>query len=312
MILKYLKNNYWYLIFPFLSFSLLYFTASFFILENKKIILELGSYNLLSLIFTFIIVTLHSIAINNLIYEKDVIKKPNFVIAFVFILLNTPFFINLEMVVLSFSLLFFLQYLLNLYRKKNPLSLVFNASIILSVLSIFFGDILLLFPLIFISLIIFRNIHWRCVILSIISLFVPYLFLWTYQFLFDLNFYFPSLTFSYNAAVFSFIDLDLHQQIWGSVLIIVVILSGLEIFNWLFKKSIRSRESFSIILFYLMIGLLVFIFSNNVDSIYLVITPLSIVIANFFVYSKNYRVSEILFLLFLFSSIFYRVSMINM
>ena len=334
MTLKLLKNSYWYLIIIFLAFSIMFFLSSYFTIDYQKIISEFTFYHLLLLFITFIIVTFHSIGLNNLIYEKDVIKKPNFVLAFIFLILNTPFTfvsilqdegkseftdiqsstLNIEpkMVVFSFALLFFLNYLLKLYKQKKPFSIVFNSSIILSILSIFFSHVLLLFPLIFISAIIFRNIDWRCLIISIIALIVPYFFLWTYQSLYNIEFYFPNFHFSYSLVSFSFMDLNLYQKIWFYILTLVIILSISELFRWIYKKSIRSRDSFSIIVFYLIISITVFLFSNNLDSVYLILTPLSIIIANFFVYSKQTIITEIIFTLFLFSSIFYRVSMINM
>ena len=99
---------------------------------------------------------------------------------------------------------------------------------------------------------------------------------------------------------------------WYSILSLVGILSIYELFRWMYKKSIRSRESLTIILFYLLISILVFLFTKNTDSIILIFTPLSIIIGNFFVYYKKERVGGFIFLLFLFSSVFYRLSMINM
>ena len=91
MTLKLLKNSYWYLIIIFLAFSIMFFLSSYFTIDYQKIISEFTFYHLLLLFITFIIVTFHSIGLNNLIYEKDVIKKPNFVLAFIFLILNTPF-----------------------------------------------------------------------------------------------------------------------------------------------------------------------------------------------------------------------------
>jgi len=314
MILKSLKNSHSYLIVTLILFSLFFFTSSYFNKEFKNIPQIFQYFSIFILVLSFLFTTFFSIALNNLIYEKDVIKKPNFVLAFVFLLLNTPFVINYKMIIFSFLLLLFLNNLLKLYKQKQPYSIVFNAGIILSLLSFYIPHTLILFPLIILSTLIFRNINWRIIVISILSLLVPYLFVWTYQLFFhpDPNLFFPIFNFKYISINFDISFYPLHQQIWFSALAIVVLFSVFELFKWMYKKSIRSRESFTIIIFFLLISIFIFLFTKNIESVFLVFIPLSIIMANFFVYYKKSRLSEFIFILFLFSSVFYRLAMINM
>ena len=298
MILKSLKNSHSYLIILFLLFSIFFFVPSFFTSQFQDIENKL----------TFF----HSVGLNNLIYDKDIIKKPNFVLAFVFLLLNTTFVTNHKMMLISFVLLFFLNFLLQLYKQKQPFSIVFNAGILLSILSFYLPNILLLFPIILISTLIFRNINWRINTISILSLFVPYFFLWSYQIFTETELYFPVFEFNFKLFNFSIEELELHQKIWFSVLSLVSLLSFFEIFRWMYKKSIRSRESFTIIILYFLFSVFIFLFSGKEESVILIVTPLSVIIGNYFVYHIKIRWSEFIFFLFLFSSIFYRITMINM
>lgn len=312
MILKHLKNSHSYLMILFIIFCLLFFSTSFFTEKFQNIENIFPFYSVCVLLCCCVITCFHSIGLNNLVYEKDVIKKPNFVTAFVFLLLNTTFVTNHEMILFSFVLLFFLYYLLSLYKQKQPYSLVFNAGLIISLLSFYLPNILVFVVLILISSIIFRNINWRIIFLSILPLFVPYFFLWTYQIINGDSLYFADIEFSLTNLNFNVILLNFHEMFWYSILSLVSILSIYELFRWMYKKSIRSRESFTIIVFYLLISILVFLFTKNTDSIILIFTPLSIIIGNFFVYYKKERVGGFIFILFLFSSVFYRLSMINM
>jgi len=312
MILKSLKNSHSYLIVALILFCLFFFTSSYFTPEFKKIMEFPPYFSIFILVLSFLLTTFFSISLNNLIYEKDVIKKPNFVLAFVFLLLNAPFVINYKMILFSFLLLLFLNNLLKLYKQKQPYSIVFNAGIILSLLSFYIPHTLILFPLIILSTLIFRNINWRIIVISILSLLVPYLFVWTYQLFFHQELLFPIFNFKYISINFEISFYPLHQQIWFSVLAIVVLFSVFELFRWMYKKSIRSRESFIIIIFFLLISIFIFLFTKNIESAFLVFIPLSIIMANFFVYYKKSRLSEFIFILFLFSSVFYRLSMINM
>jgi hypothetical protein len=310
MILKSLKNSHSYLIVIFLIFSVIFFTLIFFTKEFQNIETNNVLYPSLILFSVFLITTFHCIGLNNLIYEKDVIKKPNFVVGMVYLLLTTPFINNLQMVIFSFGLLYFLYSLLEMFKKKKPFSLAFNSSIILSIISIFFPNILLLFPLIIIALIIFGNIDWRCFVISLVAIIVPYLFLWTYQSVTNDTLLMPNIELEFQFKLLKIPDFSISEILWFSVLGIIILRSVLELFLWMYKKSIRSRSSFFLISFYLLFSVLIFLFSKNSESVFLIICPLSIIISNFFVYFKYSKISEFLFLLLLFSSIFYRVSMI--
>ena len=312
MILKSLKNSHSYLIILFLLFSILFFIPSFFTSQFQNIENKFPFYSILLVVISAILTFFHSIGLNNLIYDKDIIKKPNFVLAFVFLLLNTTFVTNHKMMLISFVLLFFLNFLLQLYKQKQPFSIVFNAGILLSILSFYLPNILLLFPIILISTLIFRNINWRINTISILSLFVPYFFLWSYQIFTETELYFPVFEFNIKLFNFSIEELELHQKIWFSVLSLVSLLSFFEIFRWMYKKSIRSRESFTIIILYFLFSVFIFLFSGKEESVILIVTPLSVIIGNYFVYHIKIRWSEFIFFLFLFSSIFYRITMINM
>ena len=312
MILKSLKNSHSYLIILFLLFSILFFIPSLFTSQFQNIENKFPFYSILLVVISAILTFFHSIGLNNLIYDKDIIKKPNFVLAFVFLLLNTTFVTNHKMMLISFVLLFFLNFLLQLYKQKQPFSIVFNAGILLSILSFYLPNILLLFPIILISTLIFRNINWRINTISILSLFVPYFFLWSYQIFTETELYFPVFEFNFKLFNFSIEELELHQKIWFSVLSLVSLLSFFEIFRWMYKKSIRSRESFTIIILYFLFSVFIFLFSGKEESVILIVTPLSVIIGNYFVYHIKIRWSEFIFFLFLFSSIFYRITMINM
>ena len=312
MILKSLKNSHSYLIILFLLFSIFFFVPSFFTSQFQYIENKFPFYSIFLIVISAILTFFHSIGLNNLIYDKDIIKKPNFVLAFVFLLLNTTFVTNHKMMLISFVLLFFLNFLLQLYKQKQPFSIVFNAGILLSILSFYLPNILLLFPIILISTLIFRNINWRINTISLLSLFVPYFFLWSYQIFTETELYFPVFEFNFKLFNFSIEELELHQKIWFSVLSLVSLLSFFEIFRWMYKKSIRSRESFTIIILYFLFSVFIFLFSGKEESVILIVTPLSVIIGNYFVYHIKIRWSEFIFFLFLFSSIFYRITMINM
>jgi len=248
---------------------------------------------------------LQSVGLNNLIYEKDVIKKNNLVLAPVFLLLGTPFISHLDEWIISFLLLFYLNILFSAYQKDKPFTESFNANFLLGTIGIFYSKILLLFPLIIVVFLTFRNMSIRSVIISLMGLMMPFLFYWAYTFFFD-------VPFSFSLPVYSFVspsipvlnNLSYAEITWYFLLAFILLFSFLELLFWLYKKSIRSRKSFLVILSYFCLLMCI----DVTDSYYLVLTPIAIIVANFFVYSKRGRFAEILFFLFILSSIYYRIS----
>jgi len=256
-------------------------------------------------VLSFFLPLFQSVGLNNLTYEKDVIKKNNLVLAPIFILLGTPYISNLDGWIISFTLLFYLNTLFSAYQKDRPFSHSFNANFILGLIGIFYSEILLLFPLIIVVLIIFSNLSLRSFIISLMGLFIPLLFYKIYTTLFSIEFSLDVPMYSFSLPIIPTIkNIANSQIIWYSLLILIILFSFIELFFWLYKKSIRSRKSYIIILFYLLI--LIFIDVN--DSYYLFLSPIAIIVANFFVYSNRTLLTEILFVLFIVSSIFFRIS----
>jgi hypothetical protein len=92
-------------------------------------------------------------------------------------------------------------------------------------------------------------------------------------------------------------------------LFIISLLSFIELFQWLYKKSIQSRKSFLIIFFYFVFSILLIIL-GGLKSWYFLMTPLCVIIGNYFTYAKNKKISNFLFLLFIISSFYCRYSVV--
>ena len=296
--------------------SLILFFLPNLIMINYHLPIKTIVLNLFEIFLIMVMVFFNSMGLNNLIYEQDVIKKPSIILSFIFVILNTVFFdyCKLDFAVIAVSISFFflyiLRYLLTLFKTKKPYRNVFNSVLLISTLSIISTEFLIFILLVFFAAIIFRNFEWRLLFISLISSIIPYLFIWSYQYISNQNLSLPN--FEMETSL-SYLNLDtFHAQFWLIVVCLVTVFSVIEIFNWIYKKSIKSRESFFIIIMYLVITIFLATIFNNIIFLYLSIAPLSIVISNFFSYYRLTIISEILFILLFFSTVFYRISIINM
>lgn len=262
------------------------------------------SHVIIMLLCGFLIPFLHSIGLNNLVYEKDVIKRNALILAPTFYLLTTPLPFSLPVWIISFLLLFYFNILLSTYQKQNPFQQVFNANFLLGTIAIYNSNILLLSPLVIFTLFFFSNLNWRSIVISCIGIGLPFFFWGTIIFIFELPFHFTTPKYHFIFEAFSFQTLQTAQIIWGIVFSIILLFAVLELIFWIYKKRIRSRSSFFVVISYLV--LLLFIGIN--DSYYLLLTPLSVIVANYFIYAKKTRIAELLFLLLVIASFYYKIS----
>ncbi len=305
MLLKKLKTASSIAIILYIAFAILFWYLAIFTNTLSEIYTHPFFSATTIFILGLILPLLQSVGLNNLIYEKDVIKKSSLVLAPVFLLLSTPFISSVDGWIISFFLLFYLNTLFSSYQKESPFTQGFNANFLLAILALFYPNILLLFPLVIITFISFSNLSWRSILISLIGLALPFIFYQIFAILFAISFSFSIPTFKLiSISIPAITDLTYAQIAWYIIVGIIIIFSAFELVFWMYKKSIRSRKSFLIIVAYF----LLLLFINIEESYFLLLTPISIVVANFFVYSKQKRLTEFLFLLFVIASVYYRIS----
>ena len=257
------------------------------------------------IILAIIIPVFLSIGLNNIIYEKNIIRKENLVIGFIFILISSPFINTPGIWIASFILLFLFNFLLESYQKDVPLSQFYNASIILGSLTFIYPNLLCLVLLLIINGINYSNLSWRIFFTISLGLVTPYFFYFVFIYLFEIPFEFP-VFFDFSQINLSTIHkAHISKTIWLSTIFLVSIFSFFELFMWLYKKSIRSRRTFMTIFWFFIISTLIANFSGW-EYFYFSLIPLSIIIGNYFVYTKSRKIANTLFSLLVISSFYYK------
>lgn len=246
-----------------------------------------------------------SIGLNNLIYEKSIIRKANLVIGFIFILISASFVNTINVYIASFFMLFVFKFLLESYQKDMPFSQYYNASIILSIITFFYPNMILLLILFLVSGINYGNLNWRILFTVLLGIMTPYIFCFMFLYLSGNPFFIPDF---FNFRLFNVLDFEqipFPDFFWISVVLIVILFAFFELFMWLYKKSIKSRKTFIIIFWYFIITSFLAFFSH-LDYFYFLLTPLTVIIGNYFVYTRNRKIANFLFLLLVISSFYYR------
>ena len=148
----------------------------------------------------------------------------------------------------------------------------------------------------------FENLKSRAIFISFLGFIIPYLFYYVWCFMTNSVLKWPTFN-DFNApSSFSLNSTPLATLFWIVTVCTISIVAFVEVFKWLYKKSIRSRKSLIIIIIYFLSSCILFLFGDKYDY-YFLITPLSIIFSNYFIHSKNRKTANVLFFLFLLSSI---------
>ena len=252
-----------------------------------------------NLIFSSATLFFSSLYLTNIIFEKSIIKKNNIVVPIVFLALCMPL-VNFNFLMIgNLVLLISINEVFNLYQKTNPFTNLFNCSFAISacmlIFNYYFGLFYILVPF---SLYIFGNNSWRSYFVSIIGLLCPIILFYFLKFNgINLNYEKQSVTCFFN----------IHElKYWIILIFILCFFSTVELVVWINKKSSKSRRCFYVIFLYLVISISIFLFSRDSDFLLFSIAPISIIISNFFIYSRFRFISNLLLITFILNSLYNR------
>ena len=252
-----------------------------------------------NLIFSSATLFFSSLYLTNIIFEKSIIKKNNIVVPIVFLALCMPL-VNFNFLMIgNLILLISLNEVFNLYQKTNPFTNLFNCSFAISacmlIFNYYFGLFYILVPF---SLYIFGNNSWRSYFVSIIGLLCPIILFYFLEF----NGIYLNYEKQYGVSF-----LNIHElKYWIILFFILCFFSTVELIVWINKKSSKSRRCFYVIFLYLVISISIFLFSRDSDFLLFSIAPISIIISNFFIYSRFRFISNLLLITFILNSLYNR------
>jgi len=159
--------------------------------------------------------------------------------------------------------------------------------------------------LIIISSVNYGNLTLRNLIIAFLGVLIPFLFFYCIKIIIGVD----QLSLTKQEEITSLSSCFKHFTkpvfLWFCIFGIINLFAFYELFKWLYKKSIKSRKSFIILIFYAVITVLISFFYHK--SLYYLLTPLAVIFGNYFTYTKRRFIANILFLILLFSSLYVRL-----
>ncbi len=218
-------------------------------------------------ITSFIITLITAFLLNKFAIDNGLSGKISTLIALLYILLTSSLvgeFHNNPVIWINFILIFVLNNLMRLPYVTNKIPVVFNASFLLGIASLFYSPLVFFIATIWVSIIIHRVVTWRNFAVTLIGILLPYVFVLTWFFVSD-----NLLEDSY--LLFNILKIDIApvlitdpvEIIISVILLTIIIISAFGIAGRLTEKNINLRRNLMINLFYAVIAFLILLFFDK-------------------------------------------------
>jgi hypothetical protein len=226
------------------------------------------------------LVLISALTLNNILVFHDLTPKNNILPAFLFIVLmgSNPHSLSTYPMILALPLLtWFLHTIFKMNDEPENYMEVFNASILVSIISLIYPVAIFLFLFIWMTMLVYGIFNGRNLIISVISVILPYVYLFLYFFWTDKI---PEALSAYGAY-------------FG------------KIFDFTMNKGIMQLTIWSIFVIFMLIpafmsfSLPLIIFHGDVNFNNLIFLPAAIMIAHYYLLFKKSIMNEIGLLVFL-------------
>jgi len=263
-----------------------------------KTIIEVKWLNYLMAVF---IVSAEAIYLNYIVNEFKLIKRDTHLTALLFVVLNGATITTLSItpiLVVNGLMLIVLHQLFLIYSLKKAYSISFNTSLLIGLSVLVYPPSVVLFPLIWITLLYTKTAVWREFVISLLGFIVPIIYTVTYYFVSDQTININQSIFKSTYSLSNFDNWTMYNWSYFITIAAIIFIGGVVFIACMNNSVVKIRKHLLTVLFMLIICCLtVFINKNDYISTYLLaITPLSIILANFFNEIKKKWLSELLFL----------------
>ncbi len=247
-------------------------------------------------IFIFILIYIQALMLNRLVGNQKMFLKPNYLTGMTYILVTSMFssFNTFSSTLLSATILIaILSFLSKLTNTQDPKKIIFNIGIFLGVASFLYFPSIIFLALLFLTLFVMRPFRLAEPIILIIGTITPFYFLYSFNYLLDLNIkgLFPSLSLSQPV-----IHLN-ESEIAGLVFVTLLFFVGVYYLQINMNRLlVQSRKMWSVLFFFLMLSVLMIFMQeqHQIPNFHFIIIPITLIITSFFVYTEKKFISSLI------------------
>ena len=250
------------------------------------------------------IILLSSITLNNVLVYHELTPKNNLLPAFIFIVLmgSNPLILCSYPVLIAFPVFtWFLHTAFLINDEPENYMEVFNASILVSIISLIYTPAIFLSGYILLILLIYGTFNGRNLLVALIAFAIPYIYLcfyyfWTDQLTIALGSYqeyFRNIfTFQVNKGV-------LQIVIWVIFAVFMIMPAFMRITSTLSSFNINFRKKMAATAWFAVFAVPFILLDGRIDYHTLIYLPATVMIAHFYNLFKKSIINELTLLLFL-------------
>jgi len=200
-----------------------------------------------------------------------------------------------------FGTLFILLAILQLFQtfeKPKPYSALFNVGFLLGVGSLFYFNLIVLYPAFIIGAVILsKERSWRNLTILILGFLLPFVFAFSYAFLTNTFQQTSDILIKNILTPVNHFKSNIILQVYLAALMLFTLIGTIDIIKQYDNKKISSRKYFKALFWFFIFAMAGFLLIPAASQEMLIIAaiPFTFLIANLFVFMKNKFWSELLF-----------------
>lgn len=245
---------------------------------------------------------LQALMFNRVITEFNLLAKPNYLTALLFVTLASalpPFLVLSPTLVCNIITIWMLNKLFSISKMNDIKSLMFDLGLIIALGSLIYFPFVIMLPLVWISLLIFRTFYWREWIAPLLGYSIIYFLIATIYIWLDRTSEFLSLLIPNTKQIPDTFYFQLEDYLIIIPIVVILVFFLFIIKDHFFKSVVHLRKSFQLVFYMLclVVGSFFLFEGTNVDHFLLCVSGLSIYMAYFFTHAKNKWIYESLFII---------------
>jgi len=267
----------------------------------------------MNVVIALVLTIFQAFFLNKLINHYNFLGKPNFLTALMYMTLVSlflPFLVLSPTLICNFITIWMLTKLFNIYKQVDVKGLMFDLGMIVGIGSLIYFPFIVMFFLLWVSLIIFRPFIWREWITPLLGLTIVYallavIYYWVDRFD-DFITIFSPFTNEFSATL----QVDIYDYLVTIPIIIALIFFLFILKDQYFKSIVHIRKSFQLLFFMLLLIGISFYLNDHItiNHFLLCAPPLSIYLAYYFNYAKTKWVYETLYLLIMGTILYFQIA----
>jgi Family of unknown function (DUF6427) len=258
-----------------------------------------------------IIVFIQALLLNHLVNHFNLLSKPTFLPALMYITVSAlfmPFLVLSPPLVCNFLVIWMLFKLFTFYKSHDAKSVAYDLGMIVAVGSIIYLPFIYLFLSIWIALIIFKPFDWREAMAGIMGYITIFFFLAVYYYLNN------SLGQLYNiweplrTKFPDSITINYYNYLVLIPVIVILVLCFLTLQQNFFRSYVQIRRSFQLLFVIFLIGALSYFVKDafQLNHFLLCAVPAAVFFSYYFLYARRKWFYETLFALLLISILYFQ------